>query len=401
MGDARMGVAKKIKALGGAYVLAKETGRNPPLPAPPSGAIIGARACFAFAGRFRRVSAKRSATKAPRNAPSVPGRGLLNSDERQDPADMNHFTTPPPPPHGGDLAAARRRYPEAPQPFLDLSTGIAPRAYPLAGFPAEVLTRLPEPAEIGRLCALAAARFGAPEGARVVAAPGTQILLPLVAALRPPGTARVLGPTYAEHARAARLAGHAAREVAEAAALVPADLVTVVNPDNPTGRVLAAEFLAQLAARQRACGGLLVVDEAFQEAEPGLPSAVPLVAEGHTLVLRSFGKFHGLAGLRLGFAVLPAPLASRLEAMLGPWAVSGPALHAGLAALTDDAWAAAQRAFLAGTPLFRFVAAPPGTQDRLGRAGILVRGFPHWPDRLRIGLPGDDAGFARLRAALA
>jgi cobalamin biosynthetic protein CobC len=173
--------------------------------------------------------------------------------------------------------------------------------------PPEALTRLPEPAETARLCALAAARFGLPDGARVVAAPGTQILLPMIAALRPPGTARILGPTYAEHARAARLAGHATREVAKPAALAPADLVTVVNPDNPTGRVLPADTLAQLAARQRASGGLLVVDEAFQEAEPGLPSAVPLVAEGHTVVLRSFGKFHGLAGLRLGFAVLPEP----------------------------------------------------------------------------------------------
>jgi cobalamin biosynthetic protein CobC len=325
-----------------------------------------------------------------------------------------------PPVHGGNLAAARLRHPDAPWPFLDLSTGIAPRAYPLQGFPPEALTRLPEPAEHARLCALAAARFGAPAGARVIAAPGTQILLPLIAALRPPGTARVLGPTYAEHARAAALAGHATREVAEVSALTPADLVTVVNPDNPTGRVLPEEALARLAAQQRAHGGLLVVDEAFQEAEPGLPSAMPLVAEGHTVVLRSFGKFHGLAGLRLGFAVLPEAPALRLEAALGPWCVSGPALHAGLAALADDAWAATQRGFLAeaaarldallhgarltvlgGTPLFRFVAAPPGTQDRLGRAGILVRGFARWPDRLRIGLPGNDAGFARLAAALA
>jgi cobalamin biosynthetic protein CobC len=98
-------------------------------------------------------------------------------------------------PHGGNLTEARRRFPGAPEPFLDLSTGIAPRAYPLPSLPAEAFTRLPEPAEEAALCALAARRYGVPEGARLVAAPGTQILLPMIAALRPPGTARILGPT--------------------------------------------------------------------------------------------------------------------------------------------------------------------------------------------------------------
>ncbi|MGK7867758.1 threonine-phosphate decarboxylase CobD [Falsiroseomonas sp. E2-1-a20] len=318
------------------------------------------------------------------------------------------------------MLAARRRFPAAPEPFLDLSTGIAPRAYPMPPLPPEAFARLPEPSAQAMLCRLAAARYDVPAGARVVAAPGTQILLPMIAALRPPGIARILGPTYAEHARAATLAGHEAREVGALAELTPASLVTVVNPDNPTGQVLAAETLAALAARQRGDGGLLVVDEAFGDADPDLPSALPLVPGGGVVVLRSFGKFHGLAGLRLGFAVAPEGVAARLEALLGPWAVSGPALLAGQAALADEAWAASQRAHLAaaaarldgvlrqaglvvlgGTPLFRFIQAPPGTFERLGRAGILVRAFAHWPDRLRIGLPPDDAAFARLAAALA
>lgn len=323
-------------------------------------------------------------------------------------------------PHGGNLDAARRRFPGAPEPFLDLSTGIAPRAYPLPPLPPEALTRLPEPADHAALCALAARRWGVPAGARVVAAPGTQILLPMIAALRPPGAARILGPTYAEHARAAALAGHAVREVPVLEALTPATVMTVVNPDNPTGRVLPFAVLEALAATQRATDGLLVVDEAFLDAAPDLPTALPLVPGGGVVVLRSFGKFHGLAGVRLGFAVAPEAIAARLEALLGPWCVAGPALHAGLAALADDAWAAAQRehlraaagrldavvaaaglTVLGGTPLFRFVAAPPGTGARLGRAGILVREFPHWPDRLRLGLPPDEAGLARLAAALA
>jgi cobalamin biosynthetic protein CobC len=324
------------------------------------------------------------------------------------------------PAHGGNLAAFRQRFPDAPEPLIDLSTSIAPRAYALSPLPQEAFTRLPEPAAEAALCRLAERRYGAPPGARAVAAPGTQILLPMIAALRPSGRARILGPTYAEHARAAALAGHEAREVAALDALAPADIVTVVNPDNPTGRVLPPATLADLAAVQRRSGGLLVVDEAFQDATAEFPTALPMVPGGNVVVLRSFGKFHGLAGLRLGFAVAPEPIAARLAALLGPWAVPGPALAAGLAALADDAWAASQRAHLAalaarldsvlhaaglavlgGTPLFRFVAAPAATADRLGRAGILVRTFPHWPDRLRIGLPPDDAAFARLAAALA
>lgn len=322
--------------------------------------------------------------------------------------------------HGGNLWAARQSFPEAPLPFLDLSTGIAPRSYPMPPLPPETFTRLPEPEAHAALCRLAMRRFGVPPGARILAAPGTQILLPMLAALCPPGTARILGPTYAEHARAAVLAGHETREVETLGALTPATLVTVVNPDNPTGRVLDAPTLHALAAAQRAAGGLLVVDEAFQDAAPDIPSAMPLVPGGAVVVLRSFGKFHGLAGVRLGFAVVAEPMAERLEALLGPWAVAGPALLAGQTALADDAWAEEQRAHLRllaerldgvlaggglvvldGTPLFRFVQAAPGTHARLGRAGILVREFPYWPDRLRIGLPPDEAGFARLAGALA
>ncbi|TCH98408.1 threonine-phosphate decarboxylase [Roseococcus sp. SYP-B2431] len=311
-------------------------------------------------------------------------------------------------PHGGNLTEARLRFPEARGPWLDLSTGISPFPYPLPDFPAEAFTRLPEPADLLRLQALAARRYGARDPALVVAAPGTQILLPLIAKLLPPGRARVLGPTYAEHARAAALAGHAVVEDG------PSDLLTVVNPNNPDGRFRTRRELLEARPPQ----GLLVVDEAFMEAAPRDESLAGKVEEG-VIVLRSFGKFHGLAGLRLGFAIAPAPLAEKLRDALGPWAVSGPALLVGLVALADEAWAAASRRRLAGaaaaldavlavggcrvlggTSLFRLAEVPPGTYERLGRAGILVRRFDHWPDRIRFGLP-DAAALRRLAEALA
>lgn len=312
-------------------------------------------------------------------------------------------------PHGGNLAEARARFPEALGPWLDLSTGISPFAYPLPEFSAETFTRLPEPAEVRRLQALAARRYGARDPAQVVAAPGTQILLPLIAKLMPPGRARVWGPTYAEHARAAALAGH---EVVEDGA---SDLLTIVNPNNPDGRFLTRQELVAARPQQ----GLLVVDEAFMEAAPRDESLAGAVGEG-LVVLRSFGKFHGLAGMRLGFAITAASVAERLRDALGPWAVSGPALAVGLAALADEGWAAATRARLAeaagaldavltaggcrvlgGTSLFRLAEVPPGTYERLGRAGILVRRFEYWPDRIRFGLPPDAAALRRLAEALA
>lgn len=337
--------------------------------------------------------------------------------DRDRPLPMTDGAQPLPPlPHGGDLEAARRRFPAAAGPWLDLSTGISPFAYPVPPLAPETFARLPEPAAVERLRALAAARYGAPGAAEVVAAPGTQILLPLVAGLVPPGRAVVLGPTYAEHARAAALAGHGVEDLSECA---PADLLVVVNPNNPDGRLLSRAALLDLAARQRAAGGLLVVDEAFMEAAAADESCAGDVVAGGIVVLRSFGKFHGLAGLRLGFALAAEPIADRLRAFLGPWAVSGPALAAGTAALADDAWAASARRrldaaaaaldavlerggcrVLGGTALFRLAATPPGTFERLGRAGILARAFPSWPDRLRFGLPADAAGLARLGAAL-
>src|SRR5499426_4609081 len=141
--------------------------------------------------------------------------------------------------HGGDLAAARRLFPHAPQPFIDLSTGINPHPYPLPSLAAAVFAQLPDSAAQIRLCEIAARTYGAPTAAHVVCAPGTQILLPLVAALVPPGRAGILGPTYSEHARVAALVGHRIRDATEMDGLAGADLAIVVNPNNPDGRIVA------------------------------------------------------------------------------------------------------------------------------------------------------------------
>ncbi|WP_336071322.1 threonine-phosphate decarboxylase CobD [Nitratireductor rhodophyticola] len=323
--------------------------------------------------------------------------------------------------HGGSLVQASALFPDAPTPFLDLSTGINPNPYPFSPLPASAVERLPEEADIAALTECAAAYYGAPSAAHVIAAPGTQLLLPLVASLLEPGPARILGPTYAEHARAAALAGHTVEEVERFDALHGARLAVVVNPNNPDGRLIGRSELLHLAENLQRNDGVLVVDEAFMDVGPQAESLAGDVEAGNIVVLRSFGKFFGLAGLRLGFALASKELAQKLSAWLGPWAVAGPALHAGLEALADRDWQSAMRENLitarirldtlfddaglkieAGTDLFRFLRHPRAAElfDHLGRKGILVRRFAGRPDCLRIGLPGDDQGFERVRIAL-
>src|SRR6202051_3804407 len=245
--------------------------------------------------------------------------------------------------HGGDLSAARRLFPGAPEPFVDLSTGINPNPYPLPDLPDALFARLPDKDALAALAAIAATAYGAPSAAHVVPAPGTQILLPLVAGLVRPGRAAVVAPTYAEHARAAALAGHRVKEVRDIGAGGDAELVLVTNPNNPDGRLSARGDLLAVAKKLHARGGVLVVDEAFMDVGPPGASLAPEIARGNIVVLRSFGKFFGLAGLRLGFALAAPPLAARLAALLGPWAVSAPALAVGATALADQAWIEATR----------------------------------------------------------
>ncbi|SEP49825.1 L-threonine O-3-phosphate decarboxylase [Rhodospirillales bacterium URHD0017] len=312
--------------------------------------------------------------------------------------------------HGGDLGEVRRRHPDAPQPWIDLSTGINPLPYPVAGLPADSWSRLPSHDADQALIAAAARRYRC-EANQLVAAPGTQALIQVLPRLVSRSRVAIVGPTYAEHELNWRRHGH---DVAVVANLEAADVVVVVNPDNPTGRLLPTQALRRISAR------LLVVDEAFIDL---LPNEASLAGElpDNAIVLRSFGKVYGLAGVRLGFAIAPAPFAQRLREELGPWAVSGPALSIGATALADDAWlqenatrlagdlrkldallVSAGFTVLGGTLLFRLASHPeaPEKVEDLARQGIHVRAFGHQPTWLRFGLPAGDEEFRRLSAAL-
>ena len=323
--------------------------------------------------------------------------------------------------HGGSLDRARALFPDAPQPWIDLSTGINPHPYPLFDLPATAFSRLPEPGRNRDLARAAATAYGAASGSNVIPAPGTQILLPRVASLLPSGRAAVLGPTYAEHRRACAIAGHDVEETGDFDRLAEADIAVVVNPNNPDGRVVARKDLLDLAGRLASHGGLLVVDEAFMDVGPLQEGLAGDVEGSNIVILKSFGKFFGLAGVRLGFAIASTETAARLDDQLGPWAVAGPALEIGIRALADKHWQETMRERLAeaalrldvlltrhdipvmgGTNLFRYTQLPAAGSlfEALGRHGILVRNFVERPDHLRFGLPANETEWDRLGRAL-
>ena len=322
--------------------------------------------------------------------------------------------------HGGAIDEARLRYPQAPEPWIDLSTGINPIPYPLPSLPPEVWARLPLRCEELELKRAAARRYGAADPESIAAAPGTQALIQILPCLVAHRRVAILSPTYAEHAIAWEREGHRVCDARTLAEAQGADVIVAVNPNNPTGRVIPPGELAQAALNLAARGGLLVADEAFMDVMEPSQSLVPRLPPA-TVVLRSFGKMYGLAGLRLGFAIAERTISRRLCDLLGPWAVSGPALAIGARALADDAWLAATRLRLAagarrmdtllmrsgcgilgGTSLFRLAAHPTAKALRqtLGRDGILVRHFPHEPSWLRFGIPADETAWRRLEAAL-
>ncbi len=324
--------------------------------------------------------------------------------------------------HGGTLAGAARCFPEAPRPFIDLSTGINPYSYPLPELSPECFARLPEPEDVARLEAIAARAYGVAAPEIVVAAPGTQILISLLPHLLPRGEhVAVLSPTYGEHARSWANAGYSVAEIDRLDAAVDADRVVLCNPNNPDGRRFKQAELRPLADRLARRGGILLVDEAFADFEaPGLSMAPGLPHPG-IVVLRSFGKSYGLAGIRLGFLLAAPSIASLVRRALGPWAVSGPALSAGILALADDDWRqdgmvrlaidaarldalliGAGFALVGGTSLFRLYEGEgaPAISDHLARRGILIRAFAGHPGWLRFGIPGSPLDWARLEGAL-
>jgi cobalamin biosynthetic protein CobC len=316
--------------------------------------------------------------------------------------------------HGGNIDQAIGTWGGAAADWIDLSTGINRVPYPTPVLSTQAWTRLPPRSEIDGLIAAARTAYRTP--AAILPVAGAQAAIQMIPRLVRPGRARILSPTYNEHAASLSHAGWQVDAVPDPEGLAGADLAVVVNPNNPDGRTQNPEWLVALADRV----GMLIVDESFADPVPAL-SVAPFHPRGNLLVLRSFGKFYGLAGLRLGFVLgAPGPIAD-LAAMVGPWPVSGAAIEIGRRALVDAGWTSATTERLAeevrrldliaaragwplvgGCALFRTYEAGDASaaQERLARARIWSRVFP-WSDGwIRLGLPGAPQEWRRLDAAL-
>lgn len=305
--------------------------------------------------------------------------------------------------HGGGLDAAVARFGGEKTDWIDLSTGINPMPYPICDIPPQSWAALPDAAAQDALVQAARAFWRIPHEASVLAAPGASSLIARLPALWPKGRVHIPAPTYNEHAGAFEAHGwtlnaeHPSVQVA-------------VHPNNPDGRLWTArDFTAPVT----------IIDESFCDTSPEL-SHMDRLAKGQTVILKSFGKFWGLAGLRLGFAIGRPEVIDPLANLIGPWAVSGPALTIGTAALNDPAWADHTRSKLTkdaarldrllqnkgadlvgGTPLFRLYHVDDARvwQTRLAKGRVWSRVFPYSQNWLRLGLPAPDK-WDQLEAAL-
>lgn len=322
--------------------------------------------------------------------------------------------------HGGGIAAAAALYGGRPEDWLDLSTGLNPCPPALPVIPARVWHRLPD-RHLFDATRQAAREFYRSGEILPLPVPGTQSVIQLLPRLsKADRPVSILSPTYGEYGRVLAASGQPVRAVAELEAVDPASgLVIVVNPNNPTGRSHRPDDLLALADRLAGEGGLLVVDEAFGDCTPETSLAGHVGARPNLIVFRSFGKFFGFAGLRLGFVIAAADILERFADWLGPWAVSGPALSVAADLFADDpaglrATIAARRAALGhvleasglvvrgGPSLFALVEdeQAEALHAHLCRAHILTRKFDYAPTWLRFGLSPDEASDRRLADAL-
>lgn len=306
--------------------------------------------------------------------------------------------------HGGNLSAAVARFGGAHNDWIDLSTGINPTPYPIGTLHPGAWSALPDQSDLETLLSAARSFWNVPDGAAILAAPGASGLIAMLPALAPKGRVRITQPTYNEHAAAFANFGWDIVEQGSAEARV------IVHPNNPDGRLWQATDID---------APLTVIDESFCDVCPD-KSLIAQAARPGTVILKSFGKFWGLAGLRLGFAIGDPALIKRLSDWQGPWAVSGPALQIGARALTDTRWADRTRArlksdsarldgsmhargarVLGGCDLFRLYEVDNAAQwqMRLAKHHIWSRIFPYSDTYLRLGLPPSDT-WDMLEAAL-
>ncbi len=320
--------------------------------------------------------------------------------------------------HGGRLKAAALQHGIPLEQWLDLSTGINLAGWPVPTVPAACWLRLPEDED--DLEAAARDYYGAPQ---LLPVAGSQAAIQALPQLRAKSRVVVLSPGYAEHAAAWAKAGHRVTAICAddiEAALPAHDVLILIHPCNPSGQCFAPEQLLSWHRQLASRGGWLVVDEAFMDVTPAQSICAHSELPG-LIVLRSLGKFFGMAGARVGFVCAERALLDRLQALLGPWSINAPARWAASLALRDNDWQAQTRARLliderrmvqllqqhhieptGGSALFQWYCSETAEAWHQALAGqaVFTRLFSE-PAAIRFGLPATEAQWQQLEQALA
>lgn len=322
--------------------------------------------------------------------------------------------------HGGGLDAAVKKYGGEKTEWLDLSTGINPNPYPVYGVDPLAWNKLPDINAMAILTNAARNYYRIGDGLELCAANGTQAIieiLPIAFACKRVG---ILSPTYNEHAYVWKKSGSEVFEITRGEPLpVDLDALVIVHPNNPDASVIEKSEFLEYSESLKKSNGIMIVDEAFCDTTPE-KSIVTDLPE-NVVVLKSFGKFFGLAGLRLGFAIANPLLLGRIRKYIGIWSVSGPALQIGARAYADTNWinyaitalkvlSSKQAGILKNVgfkiegvnPLFCYVSHKNASSihDLLAERQILIRPFVRDNTKLRFGICANNKQMERLEATL-
>ncbi|GHA56185.1 threonine-phosphate decarboxylase [Amylibacter ulvae] len=308
--------------------------------------------------------------------------------------------------HGGGLDAAMAQFGGTRDHWLDLSTGINPIPYPIGDIPMDSWTRLPDQDGDNTLINAARKFWHVPNGANILASSGVSQIIAMLPQIASGANFQIAKPTYNEHEAAFVHAGFTLNN--------SAPVKIYVHPNNPDGKTHVIDDNTLKNA------DLIIIDESFCDICPS-ESLVKFATRPNVIILKGLGKFWGLAGLRLGFAIGHPANIQKLRNLIGPWAVSGPAQYIGARALDDTDWITKTRkrlqtdafrldkiaiasglGIIGGTDLFRLYKTNDAVsfQKHLAQNYIWSRIFPYSSEWIRLGLPGQPDHWAQIESAL-
>ena len=315
--------------------------------------------------------------------------------------------------HGGDIELAVKKYGGARENWIDLSTGINGASYPWQQNIGVELRNLPSNKLLVNLEEAASTAYKVAENTETAAVSGAQQIINLLPiCLKSYNSVAILGPTYNEYEKTFKNSGIKTQTVSQVSGLSSSDIAIIVNPNNPTGKVIADETLDELSKKVR----ILIIDESFK-----MFSSRRTQKFNNIIQINSLGKFFGLAGVRLGFVSGPSDFIKTVKAILGPWPVSTLAAEIGIVALNDKVWISEMEKKLVTESNTLYEACSSKNWELIGKTslfhtyatssclevekqfaahGVWIRTFDYSKTWVRLGIPTSENEWTRVKRAL-